>query len=86
MDIVINAKIYSRKQVGRFVNPDTGRPVNVFTGRKSGTSYFPLFFYRSGKKIQILKKDFSDWEPADEEKAETESPKVSKAWSDLGAA
>lgn len=82
----IQAVIRRRKKLGRFVNPDTGRPVDVFTGRKSGTSYWPIFFYRNGKKMLIPKKEFrglggsEPWLPEDEE---TTRPKKS-AYQDLG--
>lgn len=50
-------KLTAIRLLGRYVNPETGRPVNVHKARRVGRGGV-LFFYRSGKRVLITDRDF----------------------------
>ena len=51
-------KLTRIRKLGRFMNPETGRPVNVHKGRKVGYSCDVMFFIRSGKRVFVSDRDF----------------------------
>ena len=51
-------KLTRIRGVGRYVNPETGRAVNVRKGRRVGRSTDHLFFIRSGQRVFIEDADF----------------------------
>lgn len=51
-------KLTNIKAVGRYTNPETGRPVNVKKGYKPGKSFDIYFFLRSGVRVYISEADF----------------------------
>lgn len=46
--------------VGRFVHPDTGRPVNVHCGRRSDNGFDVYYFLRSGRRV-LVDQSFRNW-------------------------
>ena len=55
-------KLSNIRNVGRFINPETGRAVNVKKGRQVGRSVDVLFFLRSGIRVLINDADFyNNW-------------------------
>jgi len=48
---------YNRK-LGRYINPETGRPVNVHTGRNMQRGTDLLYFLRRGKRVFISDREF----------------------------
>jgi len=59
-------KLTNIRIVGRYVNPETGRAVNVHKGRKKGYGCDVLFWLKSGKRQLITDRDFyHDWEKCD---------------------
>ena len=59
-------KLTNIRKIGRFINPETGRPVNVHQGRQVGRSNDVLFYLRSGIRQYITDRDFyNTWRKAD---------------------
>jgi len=57
-------KMTNIRKVGRFINPDTNRPVNVHKGRRVGRSTDHYFWILRGTR-QIISQDeyFKKWKP-----------------------
>lgn len=55
-------KLTNIRAVGRYVNPQTGSPVNVKKGRQVGRSTDVMFYLCMGKRIYICMSDFAKWE------------------------
>lgn len=53
-------KLENIRHVGRFTNPDTGKPVNVKKGKQVSRSVDHYFFLRSGKRVFIDLSGFYD--------------------------
>jgi len=51
-------KLSHIRDLGRYVNPNTGRPVNVKTGQRVGRGVTVLFYVYRGKRIWISDKEF----------------------------
>jgi len=51
-------KLTNRRLLGRYFNPETHRPVNVYKARKAGYGTDVRFFIRSGKRVIIQESDF----------------------------
>ena len=47
------------RRMGRYVNPETGRPVNVHKGRKKGYGVDVMFWLLRGKRQFISDFEFS---------------------------
>ncbi len=59
-------RLTNLRKIGRFINPETGRPVNVHQGRQVGRSNDVLFYLVSGKRQIITDRSFyNDWRKAD---------------------
>jgi hypothetical protein len=52
--------------LGRFVNPDTGNPVNVHKGVRKGREDDHYFFIRSGVRVFIPANFRTTWKPAEQ--------------------
>lgn len=53
-------KIRYKYLVGRFVNPETGRPVNVHCGQRKDNGFDVYFFLYRRRKI-IVGEEFRSW-------------------------
>lgn len=51
-------KLKNLRKLGRFINPETGRLVNVHKGRKIGYGVEVLFYLYRGSRIFITDADF----------------------------
>jgi hypothetical protein len=51
-------KLKGCRKLGRYVNPETGRPVNVYKGTNTQRGTDHLYFLRSGKRVFICQHDF----------------------------
>jgi len=59
-------KLTNIRPLGRFVNPETGRPVNVKKGRRVGRSVDIRFYLYRGKRQIINDAEFyRDWKRHD---------------------
>ncbi len=56
-------KITNRRLVGRYVNPATGRPVNIHKGQCSGGWDRYFYLYRHARQF-VAEGDFRKWEKA----------------------
>lgn len=54
-------KLTNIRSRGRRINPETGRAVNVYIGRKKGYGVDVLYFLRSGNRVFIPDSEFSKW-------------------------
>lgn len=54
-------KLTNIRKRGRYVNPITGRAVNVHVGRNAQRGTDNLYFLRSGKRVFISDCEFGDW-------------------------
>lgn len=60
-------KLSNLRRRGRYINPETGRPVNVHVGRNVQRGTDIHFFLRSGKRVLISDRDlFTTWEKVNE--------------------
>ncbi len=58
-------KLMRIRRLGKYRNPATQRPVNVWMGRKKGYGVDILFYYYRGKRVVIEDIDFynkNKWE------------------------
>lgn len=46
--------------VGRYVNPETNKPVNVWVWRPPGAKGERVFFYKQGKPQWVNRADFNE--------------------------
>lgn len=53
-------KLTRIRPVGRFINPLTGRPVNVKTGKRVGRSVDIKFYLLQGTRMLISDREFSE--------------------------
>lgn len=53
-------KLTRIRPVGRYINPNTGRPVNVKTGRRVGRSVDIKFYLLQGTRMLINDREFSE--------------------------
>lgn len=61
-------KLRNIRNMGRYINPETGKPVNVKTGNRASRGTDHLFFLRSGKRVFISDVEFwskKTWERVD---------------------
>ena len=59
-------RLPNNRILGRYINPETGRAVNVHTGRWMQRGVDILYFLRSGKRVYITDRDFyNDWKKED---------------------
>jgi hypothetical protein len=50
------------RKLGRYINPETRRQVNLHQGRQVGRSVDLIFFIRSGKRVFISDRAFyNEW-------------------------
>jgi hypothetical protein len=55
-------QLTNKRKVGRFINPSTGRPVNIYQARRVGRSEDMTFYFYRGKKQFVSDRDFySKW-------------------------
>ena len=53
------------QKLGRYINPETQRAVNVHTGRYVGRSVDLIFYIRSGVRVFISDREFyNEWKLA----------------------
>jgi hypothetical protein len=56
-------KLRNLIKVGRFVNPETNKPVNIHKGTRAGRCDDWYFFIRSGKRVYVGE-SFRNWQAA----------------------
>ena len=54
----MSTKLVNLRRVGRYINPETNRPVNVHQGRKQGYGVDILFYYNKFVKQYISDREF----------------------------
>lgn len=60
----VKMKLTNLRLVGRYINPATGKPVNVRKGRQVGRSVDILFYTYRGSRHLINARDFfNNWKP-----------------------
>jgi len=62
-------KLTRIRNVGRFINPETGRAVNVKRGTRAGRNTDHLFYLQSGRRVYIGDATFKLWKRGEETKA-----------------
>ena len=55
-------RLTNLRKLGRYINPETGNPVNVHKGRKKGYGVDVLVWYYRNKRQYITDRDFyTNW-------------------------
>lgn len=54
-------KLSNLRIIGRYTNPETGRPVNVHKGRRMGYGTDHYFYLLRGRRVFIGDNEFSKW-------------------------
>lgn len=50
------------KKLGKYINPRSGQPVDVYIGYKPGKTILKTFYRLHGYRIVITQKEFRNWE------------------------